>query len=736
MTYLTNYNWMKKPYLDSKENHHTLTPSLFKRTSTNILKIRNSILLTIIFVAFAQVCWGQEQLYFKSRLKGNWNAFGNSGTWSSCTTKEGTYGIATRSPGPLDFVLVDHQITLSAAASAKSLTISSSGNISTKTQILTVEDVTIDGTVNVNVSGTFNVSNNLSVTVNGTVDIYGTLNVTSNIVIDGYTIVETGGAFFIGGNMAGIGTVDVSGIFNVIGDATLSGTSIVEGGGSFDVQGNIKLDAKDCLILRSAFGVTGSFTFKSKNVTSTGNIIVERWMSDTPNWHLYSSPVSGETIHNFLLANRQIPDLLSDPLNPNSVIGVGMRKYIPASDLWSKYFEYGIGLPEGDIEVGRGYSIRTIPDGSPDGFTQPGSIYAHGTLNPNEVTVTLNSSTNNWNCIGNPFTSAIDIPKFLNQIITKNIAPTPDVTNMSNLDPNYPAIYVWDTNNVITIPYKPSPAYVPLNLVSSVSSLQISQGFFVKMNSSGSGIVKFTKDIQSPNSSLSFKAAVTEWPSLTLVASNQNLTSSTEIKFVTKATKGLDAGYDAGMLKANPDFALYTKLLIDNPVDFGLQCLPDQNYDQYVIPIGIDCKVAGDVTFTAETVNLPSGCQALLEDRLTKQFTKLDLKDAKYTATVGANTKGTGRFFLHTSDVISGDQPVEKEQFKISKIGKTLYINGDVSDKANFFVYSVNGKQLLNFKAESQVQNQFDVSGFPAGVYILTVDDQNQKKSVKFLIEN
>jgi len=735
MTYLTDCNWIEKPYLDSKENHHPTTPSLFKQTANNILKIRNSILFTIILLGFTQVCWGEEQLFFKSRLKGNWNAFGNLGTWLSCTTKGGTFDIATRSPGPLDLVTVDHQITLSAAASAKSLTISSSGNITTKTQILTVEDVTIDGTVNVNVSGTFNVSNNVSVNANGTVDIYGTLNVTNNTVIDGSTIVETGGAFFIGGNMAGKGTVDVSGRFNVLGNATLSGTSIVEGGGSFDVQGNVKLDATDCLFLRSAFGVTGSFTFNSKDVTSTGNIIVERWMSDTPNWHLYSSPVSGETIHNFLLANRQIPDLLSNPSDPNSAIGVGMRKYIPASDVWSKYFEYGIGLPEGDIEVGRGYSIRTIPDGSPDGYTQPGSVYAHGNLNPNYVTVALKSYGNHWNCIGNPFTSAIKL-KPSTPLGTDGLL---NLANLSKLDEGeFQAVYVWDTNNITT--NLTTPEYIILNNTTSINSLQIGQGFFVKSNKNNnnsiSDTIRFTKSMQSPNSSLSFKDAVIEWPSLKIVVKNQTLSSSTEIKFVTNTTKGLDPGYDAGMLKANPDFALYSKLLIDNPVDFGLQCLPDQNYNQYVIPIGIDFKAGGDITFTAETINLPSGCQALLEDRLTKQFTRLDLKDAKYNTKVSANTNGTGRFFLHTSDVISGIQPIEKEPFKINTIGTTVYINGSVSDKANFFVYSVSGKQLANFKAESQVQNLFDASGLPAGVYILTCDDQNQKKSTKFVIEN
>jgi hypothetical protein len=214
------------------------------------------------------------------------------------------------------------------------------------------------------------------------------------------------------------------------------------------------------------------------------------------------------------------------------------------------------------------------------------------------------------------------------------------------------------------------------------------------------------------------------------------LSSSTEIKFVTNTTKGLDPGYDAGMLKSNPNFALYSKLLVNNTVDFALQCLPDQNYDQYIIPIGIDCKDAGDITFTAETVHLPSGCLAILEDRLASRFTRLDVENAKYTAYVSANTKGTGRFFLHTSDVICSDQLPEKELLKVYTIGKTIYIKGDVSENAQFFIYSVDGKQLANFKAESEVENKFDVSGFPAGIFILAINDKFQKKTIKFVIEN
>jgi len=504
----------------------------------------------------------------------------------------------------------------------------------------------------------------------------------------------------------GILTYSAGFAFSITSNLTINGKVIVIPGAVLNITGNTNLGSLECLLLKTDNSDTGSLI--SGSFSGTGTIRVERFMSNSDNWHLFSSPVF-QSYQNFILGNPEIPDLFSDPAIDNTYIGVGMRDYNTASDSWNSYFNYRTNTPAGNVGNGKGFSIRTYNDAEGTGF-----IYATGV--PNSVSsgfsIPLTITGKNWNCIGNPFTSGLSVSQFLS-------------ANSSSLDPSFVGTYLWDSANGVYIVYNSS----------SNSNIQLGQGFFVKAISTG-GIIKFSSDMQVDEPSLIFKAAETSWPSINIVAQSQTSSSSTQFKFITNTTKGLDRGYDAGMLKANPDFALYSKLLVDNAVDFTIQCLPDQNYDQYVIPIGIDCKVAGDVTFTAQTVNLPSGCQALLEDRLTKRFTRLDLKDAKYTASMSADTKGTGRFYLHTSDVISGDITLENQPFKVYETGKTVYINGEVSEKAKFFVYSSNGKLMDNFSAKSQVQNQFSVSGFPAGVYILTVDDQNQKKSVKFLIEN
>ena len=492
---------------------------------------------------------------------------------------------------------------------------------------------------------------------------------------------------------------------------TSPGVLIINAGYSIEVSREIVNNKTQGLVIKTNATQSGSVI--SNKFSGAGTFSLERFMSISNNWHIYSSPLSGQSIQNFIGTNADIPDLVDGSGN---VIGVGMRDYDTQHDTWNALMKYDD--PDlGNMIPGKGYSIRTFVSSD-----ETGTILSDGKPNPNnKVSISLNTGGNNWNCIGNPFTCAISVASFLNATFNPNIDPTS-------------AIYLWDVTKGTEGEYVVSNKATP-----NITSVQMGQGFFVKSKKAEDlilgGLIYFTKSMQAPNTSTSFKSAEIEWPSIKIKAKNQTLNSSTDVLLVTNTTKGLDPGYDAGLLTAHPEFSLYTKLIDDNGVNFMLQCLPDQNYDQYVIPLGIDCKVGGDVTFTAETVNLPSGCQALLEDRKAKRFTRLDLKDAKYTATLSADTKGTGRFFLHTSDVISGVQPLENQPYKVTAIGKLIYIYGEVSDNAQFFLYSVNGKQLANFKAESLVQNQFDATGYPAGVYILTVADKGQRKSVKFVIE-
>jgi hypothetical protein len=112
------------------------------------------------------------------------------------------------------------------------------------------------------------------------------------------------------------------------------------------------------------------------------------------------------------------------------------------------------------------------------------------------------------------------------------------------------------------------------------------------------------------------------------------------------------------------------------------------------------------------------------------------LKNANYKATIDADTKGTGRFFLHTYDAIGSSPPIQNQQFRVYSVAKNIYIIGEVSGDARFYLYSVDGKLLANFNAQNQLQNQLDASNYAAGLYLLKIIDGNLKKTIKFVLEN
>jgi hypothetical protein len=490
----------------------------------------------------------------------------------------------------------------------------------------------------------------------------------------------------------------------------------------------LQIDYWSCLVLKSDSVLTGSFVHSDLFSSAIGNgtVKVERYMSHTNNWHLYSSPIKDESLYNYLKYNPEIPDVFTQ--GTNNLLGNGLRDYNTVTNIWNPYYIYpNVSITPGSIGLGKGFNIRTIYNYN--SIPGTGRVDATGTPNLNTVNVAIPRSATpgdfGWNCIGNPFTCALNIRNTANNGFL-------NAANISQLDPNYIAVYLWDTNNITT--NNTTPEYIVINNATTITSIQTAQGFFVK-SKVGGGNVTFSKNMQLPNAALSFKAAPVEWPSIKIVAWDQISSSSTEIKFVTNTTKGLDPGYDAGLYIANPDFSIYSKLVDDNGVDYTLQCLPDQDYDQNIIPIGIDHKASGQIIFTAEIINLPSGCHAVLEDRLTNTFTRLDLKGANYKATVDTDTKGTGRFFLHTYDAISS-QPIPNQQFKVYSVAKNIYIIGEVSGDARFYLYTVDGKLLANFNAQNQLQNQLDASNYAAGLYLLKIIDGNLKKTIKFVLEN
>ena len=204
------------------------------------------------------------------------------------------------------------------------------------------------------------------------------------------------------------------------------------------------------------------------------------------------------------------------------------------------------------------------------------------------------------------------------------------------------------TKNVVTlISFEPDTGLVPTN----TDDVIIQAGKAVNFDTSGTVTQALTID---PSASLNIAASMAI-PTIILTADNNAGTvKSTEIKYMSVATLGLDPGYDAGQFGGSgaDAFNLYTHLVQDNNgVKFALQVVPDTNYETTVIPIGIDANAGTQITFKATATDLPTGKKVFLEDILLNTVTEINNTDKSYTVTLPSTLSGSGRFFLHTLNV-------------------------------------------------------------------------------------
>jgi hypothetical protein len=451
---------------------------------------------------------------------------------------------------------------------------------------------------------------------------------------------------------------------------------------------------------------TGSLIV-SGTVSGAGSVVAQRYLN-TGKWNYVSSPVSGQSIHNFLLANDNIA------LDENTISGQehadatirGMMDYIPVSNIWNDYFT---NATVGNLGEGKGFCMRTTTDGAVSftGNLQTGSI-------------SVSASAGYWNCIGNPYTSAIQInglssdpTSFLNE-------------NTDNLDDSYGAIYVWDKLD----DKNGGDNYTVYSNASIPYDFQQGQAFMIKMKSSASQVI-FKPEMQVHDPGLELKSTKNIWPTIKLAATFNAQKSSTIIAFNNGMTNGLDPTYDAGLLKAGSDLSVFSRLVEDNGIPFAIQALPLSDLSGTIIPIGLDFKTGGEVAFSAELLNLPSDGQVILEDKLSKAFT--DLSKEVYKTYISANTSVSDRFQIHISSLTTGvkiDTSFDSlSAFAIRNV--EIRVKGQVSKQAVATLYDIQGRAILIKNLEEGSLNIIQTPNIRSGIYMLSVKDNGKIKGFK-----
>ena len=518
----------------------------------------------------------------------------------------------------------------------------------------------------------------------------------TNVVLNPstYTTVASGSfnwsntSGWIGGVVPGTGAkVVVQNDLTIDQDVTVS-TLTINPGAKLTVASGKTLTGTTVNINSDATG-TGSLIAYG---TMTGNVNCQRYMTGNQ-WHMISSPVSGQSVASFLGANSLVD------ANPSNLSIRGMKNYLEATDIWSELFT---NSTSGSLGGSNGYAVWPNADGT---VTFSGALQT-GDVN---LAITRTSGTGyGWNCIGNPYTSAIAINTAAGADNFINL-------NTANIDPNYGAIYVWEQS---------SDKYTIISLSdANAFYAQVGQGFFVK-SKTGGGNISFTSALQTHQPTATFKSKTIPWPEIKLTASLGTQSNETVIRFNNAMSHGLDYGYDAGIFKSG--FDVYTRLVDDNGVDFGIQCLPLDANNEMVVPVGLESNAQGTISLSADIKNLPSEYQVTLEDRKAGKFTPVAQNGQLGSVQVDAKSKVTNRFYLHIAYLKNAtgisDLPADWQIYV--KDGQ-ICISGSVTENATVSIYDVLGKQMGDYKLQIGSLNYIPCSDFLNGVYMINIKLQS-----------
>ncbi|WP_170063276.1 T9SS type A sorting domain-containing protein [Polaribacter porphyrae] len=425
----------------------------------------------------------------------------------------------------------------------------------------------------------------------------------------------------------------------------------------------------------------------------TYNRTVQFVSGNLKGWYLMASPVSGETYDNdYVTANN----IAANGTNR------GIASYNTSGDSWL-YLQQN---SSGTFNNGQGYSIKRTSNGDV-GFT--------GTLNTNNagVDVVLSNSLNRFNLLGNPYTSYISSATFLNNESAISETKT-----------------LWVFNQTLGV-----NGEYEVKDISDAMIIAPAQGFFVRANTAG-GTFNFAEANQSHNSSDTFQKSVSNLV-IKLWINDGTIKNYARVKYLPNASKGFDVGFDGELFSgAANTFAVYSHLLENNQEKkYQLQSLPNSNYENMVIPIGVIANSGKEITFSTETLNLPAGLKVYIEDRETNTFTRLDEANSNYKITLNTTLSGIGRFYLHTRSSALSTNDITLEGVSIYSNNNTLRITGMNSENAKVKIYSVLGKKVLESSFSSKGVSDINLPKLNTGVYIVQLTSEKGKINKKIVLE-
>lgn len=463
-------------------------------------------------------------------------------------------------------------------------------------------------------------------------------------------------------------------------------------------EGNVTIDNGVTLTVNNEMMLQSSSTQYSSLIldgTITGNVSYKRHINiaagsgtTTTENDLVSPPLIGQSFGDFRLAN---PNILSGTIGGNLAFLFG-----PFNPTTETYINYSASDDTNTLDAGNGYRTGSTDNGT---YTFTGSIET-GNVN---VTVTFGGASN-WNLIGNPYPSYLNVQEFLNNVINRTL-----------MDINAVGIYGYDG--------AAEDGWTIYNLATTNSSTVITpgQGFFI--DASANGNMEFTPSMRTTGSSDDFIIGRDSNPLtyLKLKVSNDENSFKTNFYFNDDSSLSLDPGYDAKIWNnIPPSFSIYSHLVENNNGEaMAIQSLHSNDLFNVTIPLGVNTPNTSEIEFSIVESTIPNTINIYLEDIVENTLTLLT--DTTYSLVPTAPTNGTGRFYLRFIDSQLNLNEVALESLNIytDYNNKSIVIAGLIQQPTNFQLIDLQGRNIKNIDLQlNSRQNSIDTSNLTKGIYI------------------
>jgi hypothetical protein len=456
--------------------------------------------------------------------------------------------------------------------------------------------------------------------------------------------------------------------------------------------------------------IASGATLKATN-TFTANVTYNRTLTNGSLWYYMSSPVVGETYNDAWATANSVTSGQNNNKGLSWYDNTSYDTDAGAEDTETGHWRYlqSDDSNNGSFNVGQGYGVIT---------SSSTTVSFIGTgINTSTQTRAITTDVSNFNMVGNPFTSFLNLGDFY--------VDNPKTTVLAETE-----AYFWNGSSYDT---KTSGLH-------STYEIAPGQGFFIE----AAVDTNLTFDISDTNHLADTAEGADTFqkssrPEIHLFLSDGITSRYSNFYYIDGTTTGFDSGYDGKLfVGVTQSFALYSHLVSDSEgKHFQLQSLPKDNYENMIIPIGINADAGKEITFSTETLNLPSGLKVYLEDKGTNTFTRLDEVGNKYTIILTETSNGIGRFYLHTTE--SALSTKTNSVFKNIRIYRTnhttLRIVGLPEGKTTVKLFNLLGKQLLNNSFTTTGVEDISLPQLSTGIYIIQLESEKVLLNKKIILE-